>query len=72
MMTEHVSLADVHVGDIVEVVGHYVADAPRSGRILEVHGTAPRPSFHVKWEDGHVSLLYPGSDVVVSRSHARS
>lgn len=68
-MTDHISLADVLVGDVVEVVGHHVADAPRSGRILEVHSTAPRPSFRVEWEDGHVSLLYPGSDVVVSRSH---
>jgi Domain of unknown function (DUF1918) len=69
MTIDQISLDEVRAGDVVEVVGHRVADAPRSGRVLEVHRTSPRPSFRVEWEDGHVSLLYPGSDIVISRSH---
>jgi len=52
-------------GDVVEVVGHRVGDAPRSGEILEVLGPDARPHFRVRWEDGRVSLLFPGTDVLV-------
>jgi hypothetical protein len=52
------------VGDVVEITGHRVGDAPRLGEILEVIG---RPEYHlrVRWEDGHESIFYPGSDVVI-------
>lgn len=52
-------------GDVVEVVGHRVGDAPRSGEILEVLGPEEHPHFRVRWEDGRVSLLFPGTDVLV-------
>ena len=52
-------------GDHVEVFGHRVGDAPRTGEILEVLGAEAHPHFRVRWEDGHVSLLYPGADIVV-------
>lgn len=52
-------------GDYLEIVGHRVGDAPRSGEILEVLGSEERPHYRVRWEDGHVSVLYPGKDVVV-------
>jgi len=54
-------------GDLVEVVGHHVGDAPRTGEILEVLGDEDRRHFRVRWEDGHESLLYPGADVAVRR-----
>lgn len=52
-------------GDFVEIVGHRVGDAPRNGEILEVLGAPEHSHFRVRWEDGHVSLLFPGADVVV-------
>ncbi len=60
-----------YVGDRVEIVGHRVGDAPRSGEIVEVLGTPPNQHFRVRWEDDHVSLLYPGSDVEVVHRRAR-
>jgi rRNA processing protein Gar1 len=59
-------------GDHVEVIGHRVGDAPRSGEIVEVLGAAPNPHFRVRWEDGHVSLLYPSTDVAIVRQSAPS
>jgi uncharacterized protein DUF1918 len=58
-------------GDRVEIVGHRVGDAPRDGEILEVLGPDSHPHFRVRWEDGHVSLLFPGADVAVTRGSAR-
>jgi hypothetical protein len=65
--TRQIPLGEARVGDNVGVVGHRVADTPRSGEIVEVVAGSPHPSLRVKWEDGHVSLLVPSSDVVVSR-----
>lgn len=59
-------------GDHVEVVGHRVGDTPRSGAIVEVLGTPPHQHFRVRWEDEHVSVLYPGTDVVVTPATAPS
>jgi len=67
-MTRQIPLGEARVGDIVGVVGHRVADTPRNGEIVEVVAGSPHPSLRVKWEDGHISRLYPGSDVVVLRA----
>ena len=58
-------------GDHVEIVGHRVGDAPRSGEILEVLAPAAHPHFRVNWEDGHVSLLFPGADIAITPGAAR-
>ena len=52
-------------GDIVEITGHRVGNAPRAGKILEVLGEPGERRFRVRWEDGHESLFYPSSDAVV-------
>jgi uncharacterized protein DUF1918 len=67
---EQVALRDARAGDLIEIVGHRVADAPRSGEILEVRGDTGRVRFLIRWEDGRETLLFPASDVVVSRPHA--
>jgi hypothetical protein len=64
-----VTSAAARVGDRVEVVGHRVGDAPRNGEIVEVLGNPQHPHFRVRWEDDHASLLYPGADIVVTRSN---
>jgi hypothetical protein len=57
-----------HAGDLVEVVGHSVGDAPRSGVILEVLGEAAKPHYRVRWEDGRESTLFPSSDVRIRQA----
>jgi hypothetical protein len=64
--------AEPLAGDRVEVAGHRVGDAPRNGEIVEVLGAAPHQHFRVRWEDDHVTLLYPGTDVVIVRLNAPS
>ncbi len=59
-------------GDVVEVFGHRVGDAARSGEILEVLGPEAHPHYRVRWEDGRVSLLYPGADVHVKHQRRPS
>jgi len=52
-------------GSRVEVVGHAVGETHRTGEILEVLGDPSHPHYRVRWEDGHVSTLFPSSDVRV-------
>ena len=46
---------------------HRVGEAQRHGEIVEVIGTNPHQHFQVRWQDGHLSLLYPGTDVEIVR-----
>jgi rRNA processing protein Gar1 len=68
----HVTTTAARVGDLVEVVGHRVGDSARNGEIVEVLGEPTKPHFQVRWEDGHVSVLFAASDVVISRPDAES
>lgn len=63
---------DVEPGTIVEVAGHRVGEAARTGEVLEVIGEPPRRHFRVRWEDGHVSSFFPSSDTVFRRPRRRS
>jgi Ala-tRNA(Pro) deacylase len=60
------------VGDLIEVVGHRVGDSARTGEILAVLGEPGAEHFRVRWEDGHESVFYPGSDATVRSPHAAS
>jgi hypothetical protein len=54
------------VGDRIVVRGHQVGEQERDGEILEVHGPDGGPPYLVKWTaDGHVGLVFPGSDVTI-------
>ncbi|MCW2623185.1 MAG: putative signal-transduction protein with domain [Frankiales bacterium] len=54
------------VGDQLIVHGVHVDDVNRDGEVLEVHGTDGAPPYLVRWSDnGHESLVFPGTDAVV-------
>jgi hypothetical protein len=53
------------VGDVIEITGHAVGDAPRTAEILEVIGDPGHEHFRVRWEDGHESIFFPGEDALV-------
>ena len=57
------------VGDVIEITGHRVGAAPRTGEILELLGQSGHEHFRVRWEDGHESIFYPSSDAVVRARH---
>ena len=68
----HVTITAASAGDLVEVVGHRVGNAARCGEILEVLGKPPHVHFRVRWDDEHESLLYAGSDIVISHTAAKT
>jgi Domain of unknown function (DUF1918) len=56
-------------GDVVEVTGHRVGEAPRLGEILEVIGEGEHRHYRVRWDDGHESVYYPSSDATIRPPH---
>ena len=58
-------------GDVVVVTGHRVGEPERTGEILEVLGEPGHRRYRVRWDDGHESIFYPGSDATV-RHRARA
>lgn len=56
-------------GDIVEVNGHHVGDVKRLAEVLEVLGEPDHLHYHVRWEDGHESIYFPGSDAIIRPRH---
>ena len=64
-MTKTVEGKPAQMGDVIEITGHSVGDAPRSAEILEVLGEPGREHFRVRWEDGHESIFFPGDDATI-------
>jgi hypothetical protein len=58
------------IGDLIEITGHSVGDAPRTAEILEVIGEPGREHFRVRWEDGHESIFFPGVDATIRHPDA--
>ena len=57
---------NVAVGDRIVIRGHKVGEHERDGEILEVRGEDGGPPYLVRWsDDGHESLIYPGTDAYV-------
>ncbi len=67
-MVIHVHQAAVH--DEIEIAGRHVGDVSRHGEILEVMGSAARPHYRVRWDDGHESIFYPAGDTRLVASGA--
>jgi len=45
---------------------HGVGGGKRTGEIVEMLGAAGHPRYRVRWEDGHESIIAPGSDASFS------
>jgi hypothetical protein len=55
-----------HVGDRILIRGHRFGEPNICDcQVLEVHGPEGTPPYLVRWDDGHESLFFPGSDAVV-------
>ena len=52
-------------GDLLVISSHRVGERRQTGEVLEVIGTGERPHYRVRWEDGHESIFFPGSDTIV-------
>jgi hypothetical protein len=60
----------VHVGDRVAIAGHRVGDVARSGEVVEVLGEPGHERYLVRWDDGHETFVYAGSEIRVERHAA--
>lgn len=67
-MSDPVSDSVLHAspGDRLVVRGHQQGQPERDAEILEVLGEDGGPPYEVRWsDDGHVSRVYPSSDIYV-------
>ena len=65
-MPESRSILRASPGNRLIVHGHYQGQPERDAEILEVLGEDGAPPYMVRWEDdGHVSCIYPSSDIYV-------
>jgi hypothetical protein len=53
---------DAKVGDEIVVEGLHTGDARREGEIREVMDRGGIEHYRVRWDDGHESVFFPGSD----------
>jgi len=56
---------EAHVGDRLHMHGRTVGIKDRMAEVVDVRGEHGEPPYLVRFEDGHESLVYPGSDCVV-------
>jgi hypothetical protein len=60
------------IGDRVVLEGMHVGDARRVGVIIDLRHADGTPPYMVRWLDnGHESLVYPGSDARVEPANQR-
>jgi len=56
---------DVTAGTVIMVHQHSVGGPQRLAEVLEVIGNQEHRRYRVRWEDGHESIFFPGSDAVI-------
>ena len=56
-------------GDRIIVRGRTVGSTDRHGVILEVKGQEGHPPYLVRFDDGHETVMYPGGDFAVDKTH---
>jgi len=53
------------VGDRLHVHGRVVGSSDQTSEIIEIRGEDGAPPYLVRRDDGHESLVFPGSDASV-------
>jgi hypothetical protein len=56
------------VNDRIHIRGRTVESPDRNGLIVEIHGANGEPPYLVRFDDGHETLVFPGTDTVVEHS----
>ncbi len=60
------------VGDEVVVDARHIGEPRREGEIIEILDPDGVVHYRVRWDDGHESLFFPGSDAHVVHLARRS
>jgi translation initiation factor IF-1 len=63
-MREEAMRMQVKEGDIIEVETERTGQAQRQGTVLEILEETPNPTYKIRWEDGHESVLMPAAGAV--------
>ena len=56
-------IRDLRVGDHVVAEPHRIGDGTRTGEVVEVVDEPGHERCRVRWDDGHETVLYAGTDV---------
>lgn len=57
-------------GERILIHGRSVGTVDRHGEIVEVRGDNGEPPYLVRFDDGHESLVFPGTDFEIERASA--
>jgi len=52
-------------GDRLVVRGHRQGEPQRDAEVISVLGENGAPPYLVRWDDGHESEVFPGSDIFI-------
>ncbi len=58
-------------GDRIVIRGRTVESPDRHGEIIEVRGATGGPPYVIRFDDGHESLIQPGSDFEIAHNQLR-
>jgi len=59
------------VGDRLHVHGRVVGTPDQTSEIIEIRGPDGTPPYLVRHDDGHETLVFPGTDALVEHPHSR-
>jgi hypothetical protein len=62
---QEVGTMQAAVGDRIIIRGKTVETPDRHGKILEVNGAEGAAPYLVQFDDGHQSVIFPGTDFIV-------
>ena len=61
----------VRAGDLLIIASHRVGQPAQFAEVLEVIEASSGQHYRVRWDDGHESIFFPGSDAAVRHSTRR-
>jgi hypothetical protein len=60
------------VGDRLHVHANIVGHSERAGEIVEVRGAGGQPPYLVRFDDGHIVLVFPGPDAIIEHPRRKA
>jgi Domain of unknown function (DUF1918) len=55
-------------GDRIVIRGKTVESSDRHGEVIEVRGAGGAPPYFVRFDDGHESVVFPGTDCSIEHA----
>jgi hypothetical protein len=58
-----------HENDRIIIRGKTDSTPDRHGTVVEVRGREGEPPYLVQFDDGHETLVFPGTDFIIEHAH---